>query len=89
MILGDQILMILSDFGDPGAHFLMIFDYFGCLGTPPGGLGHILRPKLDFGDVFSGYGNAHTSFFPTLQILDFDNPSHAKTPFSKIQACQF
>ena len=33
MILGYQIVMILSDFGGPGAHFLMIFEYFGCLGT--------------------------------------------------------
>ena len=48
LILGYQILMILSDFGGPGAHFLMIFEYFGCLGTPPGGLGHILSPRLGF-----------------------------------------
>ena len=48
MILGDQILMILSDFGGPGAHFLMIFEYFGCLGARPGGLGHILSPRLGF-----------------------------------------
>ena len=40
--------MILSDFGGPGPHFLMIFEYFGCLGTPPGGLGHILSPRLGF-----------------------------------------
>ena len=41
LILGYQILMILSDFGGPGAHFLMIFEYFG-------GLGHILTPRLGF-----------------------------------------
>ena len=45
MILGYQILMILIDFGGPGAHFLMIFEYFGCLGTPPGGLGAHFEPK--------------------------------------------
>ena len=48
LILGYQILMILSDFGSPGALFLMIFEYFGCLGTLPGGLGHILSPRLGF-----------------------------------------
>ena len=40
--------MILSDFGGPGAHFLMIFEYFGCLGTPPDGFGHILSPRPGF-----------------------------------------
>ena len=40
--------MILSDFGGPRALFLMIFEYFGCLGTLPGGLGHILSPRLGF-----------------------------------------
>ena len=58
MILGYQILMILSDFGGPGAHLLMIFEYFGCLGTLPGGLGHILKPKLDFGDISAAKGQS-------------------------------
>ena len=48
LILGDQILMILSDFGGPGAHFLMIFEHFGCLGTPPGDLGAHFEPKARF-----------------------------------------
>ena len=26
----------------------MFFEYFGCLGTSPGGLGHILSPRLEF-----------------------------------------
>ena len=50
LILGHQIRMILSDFGSPGAHFLMIFKYFGCLGTPFGGLEHILIQGSDFYD---------------------------------------
>ena len=29
-------------------HFFMIFEYFGCLGARPGGLGHILSPRLGF-----------------------------------------
>ena len=44
------------DFGSPGSHdfewfwrpresFLMIFEYFGCLGTPPGGLGAHFETK--------------------------------------------
>ena len=37
--------MILSDFGGSGVHFLMIFEYFKCLGTPPGGLGAHFEPK--------------------------------------------
>ena len=45
MILGYQILMILNDFGGPGVHLLMIFEYFGCLGTSPGGLGAHFEPK--------------------------------------------
>ena len=43
LILGYQILMILSDVGGPGALFLMIFEYFG----RPGG--H-LEGILDFCD---------------------------------------
>ena len=51
--------MILSDFGGPGAHFLMIFEYFGCLGTPFGGLEHILTQGsdfYDFGDLSAAKG---------------------------------
>ena len=40
--------MILSDFGSPGALFLVIFEYFGCLGTPFAGLEHILTQGSDF-----------------------------------------
>ena len=29
-------------------HFFMIFEYFQCLGARPGGLGHILSPRLGF-----------------------------------------
>ena len=72
LILGYQILMILSDFGGPGRHFLMIFSYFGCLGTPFGGLGHILTQGSDFCDfgdlsatkVYLVFG----SFFDTFRI---------------------
>ena len=50
LILGYQILAILNDFGGPGAHFLMFFEYFGCLGTPFAGLEHILTQGSDFCD---------------------------------------
>ena len=33
-----------------GLLFLMIFEYFGCLGTPFGGLEHILTQGSDFYD---------------------------------------
>ena len=42
--------MILNDFGGPVAHFLVIFEYFGCLGTPFAGLEHILTQGSDFCD---------------------------------------
>ena len=34
--------------GNLSPHFFMIFEYFGCLGARPGGLGHILSPRLGF-----------------------------------------
>ena len=37
----------LMAYGGAG-FFLMIFEYFECLGTLPGGLGHILSPRLRF-----------------------------------------
>ena len=72
MILGYQILMILSDFGSPGALFLMIFEYFGCPGTPFGGLEHILTQGsdfYDFGDLSAAKGyRVFSSFFDTFCI---------------------
>ena len=47
MIFGYQILMILNDFGCPGAHFLMIFEYFG----RPGGHVEGSSDFYDFYDV--------------------------------------
>ena len=73
--MGDQILMILSDFGGLGAHFLMIFEYFGCLGTPFGGLEHILTQGsdfYDFGDLSAAKGYlVFSSFFDTFCIMFF------------------
>ena len=48
LILGsydDKIFLKKSNFSP---HFFMIFKYFGCLGARPGGLNHILSPRLGF-----------------------------------------
>ena len=75
LISGHQILVILSDFGSPGAHFLMIFKYFGCLETPFGGLEHILTQGsdfYDFGDLSAAKGYlVFSSFFDTFHIMFF------------------
>ena len=81
LIVGYQILMILSDFGGPGAHFLMIFEYFGCLGTRPGGLGHILSPRLGF-LWFWRFGRHET-------LPPFWHKNHQKSSKNRSQTQQF
>ena len=52
MMLMMLMMIMMTKFswkkGNLSPHFFMIFEYFGCLGARPGGLGHILSPRLGF-----------------------------------------
>ena len=64
----------------------MLFEYFGCLGTPPGGLGHHFEPKarifvilvpffreslVPFGFLFWYFWDAFFTVFLSLCFLCF------------------
>ena len=70
MILGHQILMILSDFGGPGIHFLMIFEARGLILETWRPILTISWIFSDFDDISARKGQSFLASF-WIQILLF------------------
>ena len=66
-------------------HFCRIFEYFECLGTRPGGLSHILSPRLGF-FRFLRFDRRETlpPFWPKNDLKSFKNRSQTQQVFRSL-----